>query len=99
MRVRKRAKRIQNVVKKYGSPSAYYTIRKYNVDVMKSLTTIDANIHHQLLEGGTPVEGSSTDGTLSSIDSCIHLTCIIYGSRALQTKYPTTVDIAYCLWD
>ena len=95
--MRKGAQRIQNAMKKYESPSAYYTISKYNVDVMKSLTTttIDANIHHQLLEGGRPVEGSSTDGTLSSNDSCIQLTYIMHGSRSSRTKYPTAVDIAY----
>lgn len=97
MRLRKGAKRIQNVVKNYQSRNADYTIREYNVDVMKSLTTIDANILHQSAEGGRPVAVSSIDKTLPSVDIYIQLTCIIYGSGSLQTKSPTTVDIACSL--
>ena len=93
--MRKGAQRIQNIVKKYKSRSADYTIREYNVDVMKSLTTIDANILHQSTEGGRPVAVSSIDGTLPRIDGCIQLTCIIYGSQSSRTKSPTTVDKAY----
>ena len=61
---------------------------------MKSLTAINSNIHHQLTEGGIPVAVSSIDKTLPSVDSCIQLTCIIYGSQSSRTKSPTTVDIA-----
>ena len=93
--MRKGAQRIQNIVKNYKSRSADYTIRENNVDVMKSLTTIDANILHQSTEGGRPVAMSSIDGTLPRIDGCIQLTCIIYGSQSSRTKSPTTVDKAY----
>ena len=96
--MRKGAQRIQNIVKKYKSRSADYTIREYNVDVMKSLTTIDANILHQSTEGGRPVAVSSIDKTLPSVDDCIHLACIIYGSGSSHTKSPTAVDIACSLY-